>query len=59
MAKKMCKECKRLVIGDKCPVCQSTKLNETWKGRVIIIDASKSEIAQKMKLDSAGEFALR
>ena len=59
MAKKMCKLCKRLVTGDKCPVCQSDKLNENWKGRVIVIDASQSEIAKKMKLDSAGEFALR
>lgn len=59
MVKKMCKSCKRLVIGDKCPICQTDKLSETWKGRVIIIDASKSEIAKKMKLDAAGEYALR
>jgi len=59
MAKKMCKICKRLVLKDKCPVCQKDKLSETWKGRVIVIDASKSEIAKKMKLDSAGEYALR
>ena len=55
----MCKKCKRLVIGDKCPICQTDKLNETWKGRVIIIDANQSEIAKKMKLDTAGEYALR
>jgi DNA-directed RNA polymerase subunit E" len=59
MAKKMCKTCKRLVMGDKCPFCQTEKLNDNWKGRVIIIDAGKSEIAKKMKLDSAGEYALR
>lgn len=59
MAKKMCKICKRLVTGSKCPICQSDKLNESWKGRVIIIDVSKSKIAKKMKLDAAGEYALR
>jgi DNA-directed RNA polymerase subunit E" len=59
MAKKMCKKCKRLVIGDKCPICQSDKLNESWKGRIIVVDASKSEIAKIMKFDTAGEFALR
>ena len=59
MAKKMCKKCKRLVVGDKCPICQTDKLNESWKGRVIVIDASKSEIEKIMKLDTAGEFALR
>jgi DNA-directed RNA polymerase subunit E" len=59
MAKKMCKKCKRLVLGDKCPICQTDKLNETWKGRVIIIDASESIIAEKMKIDAAGEYALR
>ena len=55
----MCKKCKRLVLGDKCPICQTDKLNETWKGRVIIIDASESIIAEKMKIDAAGEYALR
>jgi DNA-directed RNA polymerase subunit E" len=55
----MCKKCKRLVTGDKCPICQTTKLNDNWKGRVIIIDAASSKIAEKMKIDAAGEYALR
>jgi len=55
----MCKTCKRLVLGDKCPACQTESLTETWKGRVIIIDAKSSEIAKKMKLGTEGEFALR
>ncbi len=55
----MCKKCKRLVRGDKCPVCQTESLVETWKGRVIVIDPIKSDIAKKMKVDAAGEYALR
>lgn len=55
----MCKNCKRLVIGERCPVCGTESLIETWKGRVIIIEPEKSEIAKKMKLESAGEYALR
>ena len=58
MAKKVCKKCKRLFIGEECPICR-VKLSDNWKGRVIIIDPEKSEISKKMNIKDAGEYALR
>ncbi len=55
----MCKKCKRLVKGDKCPVCKTSSLSESWKGRIIIVDANKSEIAKKMGFTDTGMFAIR
>lgn len=60
MAKQACKKCKRLVAGDKCPICKdSSKLIKTWKGKVIIFDTSKSELAKKMSITEPGEYAVR
>lgn len=59
MAKKMCGKCKRLVVGSKCPICQSSKLIETWKGRIWVLEPEKSEIAKKLGIKSEGEYALR
>jgi len=59
MAKQACKQCKRLIIGEKCPVCGSTKLSKMWKGRVVILNPDKSEIAKKMNIKEPGEYAIR
>lgn len=59
MAIKACKKCKRLVRGDKCPVCKTGQLSESWKGKIIVIDSNKSEVAEKMKITEAGEYAIR
>jgi len=59
MAKKACKICKRLVSGEKCPYHPDAKLVENWKGRIIILDPEHSELAKKLKITEAGEYALR
>jgi len=59
MAKKACKICKRLVSGDKCPYHPDAKLVENWKGRIIILDPEHSELAKKLNITEAGEYALR
>jgi|TARA_Y100000310_G_C20216050_1_gene593579 DNA-directed RNA polymerase subunit E" len=59
MAKKACKSCKYLVEGNQCPVCKSDQLSESWKGRIIVLNAEKSEIAQKIKIDVKGEYAIK
>lgn len=55
----MCKKCKRLVRGDKCPVCKTSALLDTWKGKIIIIEANKSELAKKMEITESGEYGVR
>ena len=59
MAKQACRQCKRLITGDKCVVCGSTKLSKIWKGRVIILNPEKSEIAKKINIKEPGEYAIR
>ena len=59
MAIKACKECKRLVTGEECPVCRSSKLAENWKGKIIILNPDKSELAKKLGIKDPGEYALR
>ncbi|MCK4328175.1 MAG: DNA-directed RNA polymerase, subunit E'' [Candidatus Diapherotrites archaeon] len=60
MASKACKNCKFVIDeGDVCPACGGTELTTNWKGFVVIFDASKSNIAQKMGLSMPGKYALR
>jgi DNA-directed RNA polymerase subunit E" len=57
---KACRQC-RMVIeeGDKCPVCGGISFTTFWRGYVVITDAEKSEIAQKMGINTPGKYALR
>ena len=57
--KKACKKCRRLLTGDKCPICKTTKTTKDWKGRMFIVDPEKSELAKKLNITEAGEFAIR
>ena len=59
MAKLMCPKCKRLTSTSTCPVHKDAKLVETWKGRIIVIEPEKSELAKKINIDASGEYALR
>jgi len=57
--KKVCKKCRFFVEGPECPLCRTSNFTETWKGRMIILDAEKSEIAKKVGLKSKGEYAVK
>jgi DNA-directed RNA polymerase subunit E" len=57
--RKVCKNCKIFVKGDQCPICKGNQFTTTWKGRVHVLDASKSEIAKKMGIAVKGEYAIR
>lgn len=62
MAKKekACKICKTIYEEeDKCPKCDSRESTESFKGRVVILNHEKSEIAEKLNLNSEGNFALK
>lgn len=60
MAKqKACKICNTIYEGEKCPKCGSRESTEGFKGRIIVLDPEKSEIAQKLNLKSKGEFAIK
>ena len=57
--KKVCKSCKLFVEGSECPLCKSNQLSTNWQGRLIVIDANKSMIAQKMNINMKGEYAIK
>jgi len=59
MKQKACKICNRIYEGDKCPNCESKEFTENFKGRIIVLDPEKSEIAQKLKIKKKGNFAIK
>lgn len=57
---KACKICKTILRGrESCPKCGSKELTEGFKGRVVVIDPEKSEIAKNLNIKDKGEFAIK
>ncbi|MCW1296989.1 MAG: DNA-directed RNA polymerase, subunit E'' [Candidatus Parvarchaeota archaeon] len=55
-----CKRCLRIVPkGKDCPICKGKDMSENWKGFVVIINPEKSKIANILKRDLPGEYALK
>jgi len=60
MAKqKACKICSAIYEGDKCPKCDSKESTESFKGKIIVMNPEKSEIAKKLNLKDKGAFAIK
>jgi len=56
---KSCLNCKAIYVGDKCPNCGETPASDSFKGRIHVFDAEKSEMAENMKINSNREFAIK
>jgi RNA polymerase subunit RPABC4/transcription elongation factor Spt4 len=56
---KACLNCKAIYIGDKCDKCGETPSSESFKGRLHVFNAEKSEIANKLEIHKEGEFAVK
>lgn len=56
---KACKSCKKVYEGEKCPDCGGQEYTEDFKGRVIVFDTEKSEIAKKIKASKPGVYAIK
>lgn len=57
---KACKICSTIFeTGEKCPKCESKEFTESFKGRIVVLDPEKSEIAQKLNLKEKGNFAIK
>jgi DNA-directed RNA polymerase subunit E" len=61
MAKqKACKICNRIYEKEnKCPNCGAKESTEGFKGRIVIFDPEKSEIAKELKIKEKGNFAIK
>ena len=57
--KKVCKQCNMIYEGSKCPGCGNQEYSEEIKGRVLILDSEKSEIAKKVAIKKNGEYAIK
>ena len=57
--KKACKKCKIFVKGSECPICKGTDFTTSWKGRIVVMDADKSEIAKKLSIKMKGEYVIK
>ncbi len=56
---KACKICNTIYEGEKCPHCGSKEFSESFKGRIVVLDPEKSDIAKKLEIKSKGNFALK
>jgi DNA-directed RNA polymerase subunit E" len=57
---KACKICKIIYeTEDKCPRCGSKENTNSFKGKIVILNPEKSEIAQKLNMKEKGNFALK
>ena len=57
--RKACKKCKIFVKGANCQLCNSGDLTTSWKGRILVVDLEKSEIAKKLNIKVKGEYAIK
>ncbi|MEA3378500.1 MAG: transcription elongation factor subunit Spt4 [Nanoarchaeota archaeon] len=57
--RKVCKKCKLFVEGNECPLCKGKQFSDSWKGRIIITDPLKSEIAKVLGITAKGEYAIK
>jgi len=56
---KACKICKKIYDEGECPKCGSKESIEGFKGRIVVVNPEKSEIAQKLNIKSKGNFAIK
>jgi len=57
---KACKICRTIFVdGSICPECGSNQNTDNYKGKILVLDAQKSEIAKNLKLEKNGEFAIK
>ena len=59
MKSKACRVCNRIYEGDKCPSCDAKESTESYKGRVVIVNPEKSEIAKNLDIKEKGNFAIK
>ncbi len=59
MPQKACRACKIVTEDSVCPECKGSDLSEDFQGFAIILDAKRSQIAEKMGIDKEGQYALK
>lgn len=53
-----CRKCHMITTSGTCPYCEEAT-TEHWTGYLVLVDPTKSEIGEKMKLKMKGKYALK
>ncbi len=53
----VCRNCRRFTSEKVCEMCKSTNLSTSWKGMIVITNAS-SEMAKVLNITEPGKYAL-
>ena len=56
---RVCRNCHHVVEGESCVTCGSSNLSDDWAGYLYIVDPKNSLIAEKMKIEMPGKYALK
>lgn len=56
---KVCRNCKRIVVGDVCDNCGSTSFAPAYQGLFILLDPEKSSIAELLNAKKQGHYAVK
>jgi len=57
---KACRICNTIYdSAEKCPQCGSKESTDSFKGRVVVMNPEKSEIAKKLNIKEKGNFAIK
>ena len=57
---KACKVCNTIYeTENKCPKCDSKESTDSFRGRIVIMNPEKSEIAKEINLKDKGNFAIK
>jgi len=59
VTEKACRECRLLTAESSCPNCKGTSFSEDWTGIAVIISPDGSQIAEKLKVERPGRYALK
>ncbi|MCB9361912.1 DNA-directed RNA polymerase subunit E'' [Candidatus Woesearchaeota archaeon] len=57
--KKVCKKCRAFVDGSQCEICKSTVFSTSWQGRITVVNAEKSQIADKVGIEKEGDYCIK
>ncbi len=59
-ADKACRNCRIVVEGNICPICNNADfLTRTWEGHIEIINPDDSEVAKAIGAKVKGKYALK
>ena len=59
MTKKVCRNCLIFVEGNSCSICKGNQFSDSFKGKIYVFNAEKSEVAKKAEIKQKGEYAIR